>query len=83
MMGGVYVDRIKMLERLVSIKSNAQGRASQESMEHPGSQYKMKAFILEKGIEQLIIEIQNTLLEENETAKLTLVFEGHISSQAS
>ena len=77
------MDKIEILERLVSIKSNAQGRASQESMEHPGSQYEMKAFILEKGIEQLIIEIQNTLLEENETAKTTLVFKRHISSQAS
>lgn len=63
------MNKIDVLERLVSIKSNAQERAGRE-LEYLGHQNEVKAFILENGIEQLIIEIQNAVLAEYQTAKV-------------
>ncbi len=77
------MENIQILERLVSIKSNAHERASQESKGHPERKQEMKAFILEKGIEQLIIEIQNSLLAEYQTTNTILVYKRGFSSQAS
>jgi|GEM_PF-4952394 hypothetical protein len=54
-----------ILERLVSIKSNAEKRALQESKDHIENRYYMKAFLLEKGIDGLIIEVQNVILWQN------------------
>ncbi|PKM76450.1 MAG: hypothetical protein CVU90_12300 [Firmicutes bacterium HGW-Firmicutes-15] len=77
------MDTIQILERLVSIKSNAKERARQEQTEHPGTNQEMKAFILEKGIEQLIIEIQNSILAECHTSKKIPFYKRDVSSQAS
>lgn len=77
------MDTIQILERLVSIKNNAQERARKESKEHPNSKPEMKAFILEKGIEQLIIEIQNGILAEIQTTKKIILYKINVSSQAS
>ena len=76
------MDNIKILERLVSIKSNAHERASQESKGHPERKHEMNAFILEKGIEQLIIEIQNSIFAEYQTTNAIVVHERYISSRA-
>ncbi|PKM76677.1 MAG: hypothetical protein CVU90_11350 [Firmicutes bacterium HGW-Firmicutes-15] len=77
------MDNIQILERLVSVKSNAHERASQESKGHPEHKHVMKAFILEKGIEQLIIEIQNSILAEYQTTNALVVYKRGVSSQAS
>jgi len=76
------MDKMEILERLVSLKSNALGRASNESQEDIGRKFKIKAFILEQGIEQLIMEIQNGILVESKTSQNTLVYK-MVSSQAS
>ncbi len=77
------MDTIQILERLVSIKNNAQERARKESKEQPGPKPEMKAFILENGIEQLIIEIQNCILAECRTTKKVMFYKRNVSSQAS
>jgi len=77
------MNRIILLERLVSIKNNAQERANQESMGNPIRQSELKAFMLQNGIEQLIIEIQNTMLAENHSANAAIVSKKLLSSQAS
>lgn len=60
------MDRYVILQRLVSIRNNAQVRVSRESkMLQSSNEYELKAFILEKGIEQLIMEIQNTILADS------------------
>jgi hypothetical protein len=54
-----------ILSRLVSIKSNAYGRAYAEIHENQSSIfYKVIASNLESGINQLIMEIQNSLLAD-------------------
>lgn len=56
---------MQILDRLVSIKSNAYQRAFVNSLENPGcNQYHTKADTLESGINGLIMEIQNSLLAE-------------------
>jgi len=56
---------MQILDRLVSIKSNACQRASSNLKEDPGcNQYITKAATLESGINQLIMEIQNFILAE-------------------
>ena len=77
------MENMQILERLVSIKSNANERASQESKGHPEQKHTMKAFILEKGIEQLIIEIQNSMLSEYQSTNSSLVYQRSVSSRAS
>ena len=56
------MDKIEMLERLVSIKNNALERSRQEAKGNPFQQLEIKAFILQNGIEQLVMEIQNSML---------------------
>ncbi len=59
------MDSMQILDRLVSIRSNAYQRASMNLKEHPGcNQYITQAATLESGINQLIIEIQNYILAE-------------------
>lgn len=59
------MDNMQILDRLVSIKSNAYQRASMNLKEHPGcNPYITQATTLESGINQLIIEIQNYILAE-------------------
>ncbi|MEA4926124.1 MAG: hypothetical protein VB084_12545 [Syntrophomonadaceae bacterium] len=54
---------MQILDRLVSIKSNAHQRAFAISMENPGSnRYQSQADTLESGINGLIMEIQNAIL---------------------
>jgi len=56
---------MQILDRLVSIKNNAQKRAFVEMREKPEcNQYVVKADNLESGIIQLIFEIQNIILAE-------------------
>ena len=56
---------MQILDRLVSIKSNAQQRAFLNLLENPGcNQYHTQADALESGINGLIMEIQNTMLAE-------------------
>jgi hypothetical protein len=56
---------MQILDRLVSIKSNAYQRTSANLKENPGcNQYITKASTLESGINQLIMEIQNYILAE-------------------
>lgn len=56
---------MQILDRLVSIKSNAHQRAFAISIEKPGSnKYQSKADILESGINGLIMEIQNAILTD-------------------
>ncbi len=56
---------MQILDRLVSIKSNAQQRAFLNLLENPGcNQYHTQADTLESGINVLIMEIQNTMLAE-------------------
>ncbi len=62
------MDKIEMLGRLVSIKNNALERARQEGKGNPYRQLEIKAFILQHGIEQLMIEIQNTLSSSYRTS---------------
>jgi hypothetical protein len=81
--GGIRIEAIHVLERLVSIKSNAQARAMLEAKKRDGYQHEMKAFILENGIEQLIIEIQNSILADYRTDKRIVFYKRSISSQAS
>jgi hypothetical protein len=59
------MDKIEMLGRLVSIKNNALERARQESQGNPYRELEIKAYILQHGIEQLMIEIQNTMSSDN------------------
>ncbi len=77
------MDKIEMLERLISIRNNANARASQESKGNPILQQEIRAFILQNGIEQLIIEIQNTVLAEYHTNRSSITYKIRISSQAS
>ncbi|PKM78629.1 MAG: hypothetical protein CVU90_01115 [Firmicutes bacterium HGW-Firmicutes-15] len=59
------MDNMHILDRLISIKNNAQARALVELKENPEyNQYIVKADNLESGINQLIIEIQNIILAE-------------------
>jgi len=54
------MDNMQILDRLVSIKNNAQARAFTEVKENPEcNQYIVKADNFENGIKQLILEIQN------------------------
>ncbi|MEN6391561.1 MAG: hypothetical protein ABFD04_14205 [Syntrophomonas sp.] len=62
------MERAYILERLVSIKSNAQHRAYLESKGNIECQNEMKAYFLETGIGILIMEIQNTILADYRTA---------------
>ena len=77
------MDTIILLERLVSIKNNAQERANRESMENPLRKNEMKAFMLQNGIEQLIMEVQNTMLAEYHSVNTALTCKKRVSSQAS
>jgi hypothetical protein len=77
------VDKIEMLERLISIKNNATERAELESKGNPLLHHEIKAYILQNGIEQLIIEIQNTVLAEYRTARPSTTYKVRVSSQAS
>ncbi len=54
------MDNMKILDRLVSIKINANERTSAKLKEEPEcNPYLTKAAYLENGIKQLIIEVQN------------------------
>jgi len=56
---------MQILDRLVSIKSNAHQRAFVNLIENPNcNQYHTKADTLESGINGLIMEIQNRMLAE-------------------
>lgn len=68
------MDTINILERLVSIKSNAQERANRELT----LKQDMKAYILENGIEQLIVEIQNSILAEYHTTKKVMFYKEYV-----
>ncbi len=61
------MERAYILERLVSIKNNAQHRAL-ESKGNIECQNEMKAYFIETGIGILIMEIQNTILADYRTA---------------
>jgi len=65
------VDVMEMLDRLISIKNNALARADRESKVNPVLRQEIKAYILQNGIEQLIMELQNILIVENNPAKAT------------
>ncbi|MEN6462968.1 MAG: hypothetical protein ABFC94_16575 [Syntrophomonas sp.] len=66
------MNRMDILSRLVSIKSNAYGRAYAEIHESPSSYfYKIIAINLESGINQLIMEIQNSLLADCQSDNIT------------
>lgn len=60
----VYLmNNMQILDRLVSIKSNADQRASTNLTENPAcNHYHIKADTLESGINGLIMEIQNAML---------------------
>ncbi|MEA4924734.1 MAG: hypothetical protein VB084_05415 [Syntrophomonadaceae bacterium] len=77
------MDKIEILERLISIKNNANERASHEARGNPILHQEIKAFILQCGIEQLIIEIQNTILAEYQNDRSPLTYKIRVSSQAS
>jgi len=77
------MDKIEMLERLISIRNNANARASQESKGNPVLHQEIRAFILQNGIEQLIIEIQNNVLAEYHTDRSSITYKIRMSSQAS
>ena len=65
------MDKMEMLDRLISIRNNALARATRESNGNPVLRQEIKADILQNGIELLIIEIQNILIAENYAAKAT------------
>lgn len=69
------MDVMEMLDRLISIKNNALARANRESKGNPVLRQEIKAYILQNGIEQLILELQNILIVENYTAKATGLIE--------
>jgi len=77
------MDKIETLERLISIKNNANARASQESKGNPLLHHEILAFILQNGIEQLIVEIQNTILAEHQSDRSSITYKIRMSSQAS
>lgn len=59
------MDKIEILERLISIKNNADERSHLEARINPCQHEEViRAYILQQGIEELIISIQNTCLEE-------------------
>jgi len=59
------MNHMQILDRLVSIKSNAHQRAFLNSMENPGCDpHHIKAETLESGINGLIMELQNYILVE-------------------
>jgi hypothetical protein len=59
------MDNMTILDRLVSIKINAEERTFANLKGNPGcNQYFTKATYLESGIKQLIIEIQNVIFTE-------------------
>ena len=74
------MDKIEMLERLISLKNNAKARAGQESKGNPLLQQEILAYILQNGIEQLIIEIQNTILAEHQADRSSITYKIRISS---
>lgn len=57
------MEKIDILERLISIRNNAETRTNLESRGNLAGN-DIKAYILQKGIEELIISIQNTCMEE-------------------
>lgn len=77
------MDKMEILERLISIKNNASERARQESNANPVLYLEIKAFILQNGIEQLIMEIQNDYLAEYQTNRSSVPYRMRVSSQAS
>lgn len=77
------MEKIEMLERLISIKNNAAERGRNESQGNPLRQHEIEAYILQHGIEQLIIEIQNTFLADHQTTRSSLTYKISVSSQAS
>ncbi len=58
------MDKIDILERLISIKNSADERAHLESIGDPLKEEEIRAYILQRGVEELIISIQNTCLED-------------------
>ena len=55
------MDRLQIIERLISIKNNSYRQPQTETANNP---YLVKAMLLEGGINQLILEIQNSILAE-------------------
>lgn len=72
------MDKILIIERLFSIRNTARERARREAMEY--SEPEIKAFILEKGIQQLIIEIQNGILVECHTNEKSCLYTSNVSA---
>lgn len=77
------MDKMEILERLISIKNNASERARQDSNANPVLYLEIKAFILQNGIEQLIMEIQNDYLAEYQNNRSSVPYRMRVSSQAS
>ncbi|MGI5920636.1 MAG: hypothetical protein ACOX6I_02765 [Syntrophomonadaceae bacterium] len=59
------MNKMDILSRLVSIKSNANGKAYTGARSNRSIDcYKIKASSLESGINQLIMELQNAILAD-------------------
>lgn len=58
------MDKIDVLNRLVSIKNNAYGLAYDKVLFPESDYFKIRASGLEYGIDLLIVEIQNAILAE-------------------
>lgn len=70
------MDKIDILERLISIKNNADERAHLEATRNPQQHEDIRAYILHRGIEELIISIQNTCMEELMDMEELINYEG-------
>ncbi|HWP97493.1 MAG TPA: hypothetical protein VN426_11665 [Syntrophomonadaceae bacterium] len=78
------MDRMEILCRLISLKNNALQRASENSLINEGAeQDKVKGMILERGIKQLIMEIQNAIFAVEQEEYRSLDYHQHKSAKAS
>ncbi|MEN6390955.1 MAG: hypothetical protein ABFD04_11120 [Syntrophomonas sp.] len=59
------MNSMQVIERLVSLRNNACNRAIEESRKNTECNiYEMRVSLLENGINQLIIEMQNNIIAE-------------------
>lgn len=58
------MDMLEIIYRLVGIKNNALGRAIHEASGNPLHQLEIKAYLLQSGIEQMVLEIQNSMYDD-------------------
>lgn len=74
------MNNIDIVERLISIKNNALERSRREAQGNPFLQTEIREYILRNGIEQLVMEIQNSLYVQYRLVKIVPDSELNITS---